>query len=404
MKKHPLLFALILVACLTAAQSVAAQTGVTPEQVTAEYDFGQQVTLRAKIQSDQTISQAQAFLRAEGDNHTITLPVSVDQNGNLLASHDIAQARLRPFAEITYWFRFIFADGTTADSPQYSFRYSDNRFPWQSLEDGHLRLHWYAGDLSFGQNALDSARNGIERTSRLLSTNLSQPVDIYIYANSNDLKATIDASGQAWVSGHASPDLYLAFVSITPGPEQALNMDRKIPHELAHILTYEMAGERYLLLPMWLREGIATISEIYPSLDYPRSLEYAVEAEGLLSFANLCGDFPTDASSRFLAYAQSESFTRYLVDQYGISGLNRLVQAYGDGLGCEQGVQSALGVPLAELEYAWRANRLGEDRLAMALKNLSGYLIVFAVLLVLPLTPAIFSRKTKESDGQAKPK
>jgi hypothetical protein len=172
-------------------------------------------------------------------------------------------------------------------------------------------------------------------------------------------------------------------------------MDRKIPHELAHILTYEVTGERYMLLPMWLREGIATISEIYPSLDYPRSLEFAIENDGLLSFSNLCGDFPTDASSRFLAYAQAESFTRYLVDEYGISGLNRLIQAYGDGLGCEQGIQQALGKPLSGLEYAWRAESLGENRLAVAFKNLSGYLIVFLVVLLVPLSPVIFLRKPK---------
>jgi hypothetical protein len=387
-------FLAILLACLFAAQPVWAQTGVTVEQVGAEHDFGQQVVLRAKIQSDRPVSQAQAFMRAEGEANTIIFEANVDEDGNLLARHEIADGRLRPFAEIAYWFRLFFDDGTSFDSPQSSFHYNDNRFAWQTLEDGNLRIHWYAGDLAFGQSALDAARNGVERASLLLSTNLSQPVDIYIYADSTDLRATIEASGQAWVGGHASPDLYLALVSVAPGPEQALGMERKIPHELAHILTYAVAGEHYGLLPLWLREGIATISEIYPSPDYLRSLEYAVENESLLSFSTLCGDFPVDASSRFLAYAQSESFTRYLVDQYGISGLNRLIRAYADGLGCEQGAQRALGASLSELEYSWRAERLGEDRLGLAFKNLAGYILVFAVLLLLPLTPVLFSRKT----------
>ncbi|MDX9992485.1 MAG: peptidase MA family metallohydrolase [Anaerolineales bacterium] len=389
-KNHPALFPVIFVACLMLAQPVFAQSQINLKEVNAAYDFGQTLTLSAEIETSQTVSQAQVFLRAEGESHTITFPARIDSSGRLQAIHDIQQAQLRPFAEITYWFRFFFADGTSADSPQFSFRYTDNRFNWQTLADGNLRVHWYAGDLAFGQAALDAARSGAERTSRLLSKNISQPIDIYIYANSNDLKATIDASGRAWVGGHASPDLNIVFVSIQPGAEQSINMERKIPHELAHILTYVAAGERYPLLPIWLREGIATISEIYPSPDYARSLAHAVEADGLLSFKNLCGDFPVDASSRFLAYAQSESFTRYLVDQYGISSLGRLIEAYGDGLGCEQAVQHALGVSLTDLEYSWRAERLGEDRLALAVKNLSGYWILFGVLLILPLTPAIF--------------
>jgi hypothetical protein len=394
MKTRFFLLPMLLFACLFTARFVSAQNQVNLEQVRAEHDFGQQVILRAKIQDEQQpVSQAQAFLRAEGEAHTITFAASVDSDGNLLARHEIIQARLRPFAEINYWFRIFFSDGSTADSPQYSFHYNDNRFSWQSLDDELLRVHWYAGDLDFGQSALDTARNGIERASRLLSTGLSQPVDIYIYANSSDLAATIEASGQAWIGGHASPDLYLALVSIAPGPEQALDMERKIPHELAHILTYEVADEGYRLLPMWLREGIATISEIYPSPDYARSLTYAVENESLLPLTSLCGDFPVDASSRFLAYAQAESFTRYLVDQHGISSLNLLIRAYTDGLGCEQAVQRALGASLSELEYSWRAERLGEDRMGMALKNLAGYILIFAVLLFLPLAPALFSRK-----------
>lgn len=402
MKKRLFLLLLTLLVCLPAMQVVSAQSGISVEQARADYVFGQQVVLRAKIQASQPVSVAQAFLRASGDSNTISLAAEVDAEGNLSAIHEIANNRLRPFARIDFWFRFSFADGSTADSDVFQFDYTDNRFEWQSLEEGNLRVHWYDGDLAFGQSALDTARKGVEGASRLLSANFSQPVDVYIYANSNDLKATIEASGQAWVSGHASPDLRLALVAITPGPEEALNMERKIPHELAHILTYEVSGERYRLLPMWLREGIATISEIYPSLDYPRSLEVAVEAGSLLPFANLCGDFPTDASSRFLAYAQAESFTRYLVDEYGISGLNRLLQAYGDGLGCEQGVQAALGIPLTTLEYNWRAEKLGENRAALILKNLSGYLIVFAVVLFLPLAPVFFARKPK-SNGPNKP-
>jgi hypothetical protein len=395
MKRCLLLFLMVLLAALPAYQSVSAQVRANIEEVNVNFAFGEHVSVRGKINTDQTISQAQAFLHAKGESSSISTPVSVDPNGNFSFRHEIQAASLRPFADVTFWFRFTFADGTTADSQEFWFHYFDNRFPWQVREEGNLRIHWYAGDQAFGQSALDSARNGLERTSHLLNVNLSQPVNIYIYATSEDLRPTLQLAGQSWASGQASPDLYLALVAISPGPEQALAMERKIPHELAHILTYELTGKRYNLLPMWLREGIATISEIYPSSDYPRSLEFATKNQTLLSFSDLCGDFPSDASSRFLAYAQSESFTRYIVDEYGISGLNRLIQAYGDGLGCEQGVQRALGLPLSQMEYTWRAAYLGENRSALVFQNLSGYLLVFFVLLVVPMAPVIISLKRK---------
>jgi hypothetical protein len=391
MKRYFLLFIIALLTGFPAWQSAAAQATVPVEQVVTSHIFGEQVSVRARVRTDQTISQAVAFLRAQGESASISTPVQLGPDGEISFIHQIRNGNLRPFAEVAFWFRFTFADGSTADSAEFAFRYLDNRFPWQVREQDNLRVHWYAGDAAFGQSALDAARSGAERTGQLLSVSLGRPVDIYIYASSEDLRATLQQGGPAWVSGHASPDLYLALVAIAPGLEQAASMERKIPHELAHILTYELAGERYPLLPIWLREGIAAVSETYPSPDYPRSLQVAVENDGLLSFSRLCGDFPVDASSRFLAYAQSESFTRYIVDEYGISGLNRLVLAYADGLGCEQGVQQALGISLSQLEYAWRASSLGENRMAMAFKNLSGYLLVFLMLVFLPIAPALFS-------------
>jgi hypothetical protein len=64
-------------------------------------------------------------------------------------------------------------------------------------------------------------------------------------------------------------------------------------------------------------------------------------------------------------------------------------------LGCEQGVQRALGLPLSQMEYTWRAAYLGENRSALVFQNLSGYLLVFFVLLVVPIAPVIFSLKRK---------
>ena len=183
----PRIALLIFMACLLAAQPVAAQTLPNFTQVSAEHNFGQQVTLHAKIETSEPVQQAQAFMRAEGDNHTITFAAQIDENGTLLARHEIAQARLRPFSEVTYWFRIVLADNTSLDSPQNSFQYNDNRFNWQNLSEGPLNIHWYDGDLAFGQKALDTARAGLENTSQILNTRLSQPVHLYIYANAEDL-------------------------------------------------------------------------------------------------------------------------------------------------------------------------------------------------------------------------
>jgi hypothetical protein len=203
------------------------------------------------------------------------------------------------------------------------------------------------------------------------------------------LQSALEIGGQQFVSGHASPDLGVGLVSIASGAQQGLEMDRKIPHELAHLLTYDLTGETYFRLPVWLREGIASASELSPNPDYPRAIDLAVEQHAVIPMTELCGSFPPEMSRIFLAYAESASFTRYLVQQYGTSGLVTLIQAYADGLDCEQGASRAISSLLSQVEGRWRTDVLGEDKGAAALQNLFPYLAVLGIMLITPLAITI---------------
>jgi hypothetical protein len=397
--KHLNVFLACLLACLVVSPA-AAQSSIQVSDVRVASQFGERVTFQGRVSEAASITEGFLLFRADGDENTRVYPLVIQPDGAFSYEFDPRNAGLRSFALVRFFFRFTLVSGSTFDSPNYFFRYDDNRFPWQQLESGSFVIHWYAGDVAFGQAAEDSARKSLARLGEFLPIRLEKSIEIYVYSSGPDLQSALELGGQSWVAGHASPDLGVVLVSIPPGPEQGLGMDRLIPHELAHILIYQLTGERYNLLPTWLREGIASAAELSPSPDYDRALTLATENGSLLPMADLCGSFPPDASSRFLAYAQSASFTRYLLDEYGSSGLLNLVSAYADGLGCEQGSQRAFGQPLTQVERAWRANVLGENRAALALENLAGYLTLFFLILAAPAWRA-FSRK-KLQDEPAK--
>ena len=94
---------------------------------------------------------------------------------------------------------------------------------------------------------------------------------------------------------------------------------------------------------------------------------------------------PPDAGRAYLAYAQSQSFTRYLRDTYGTPGLTALTKAYTDGLDCELGATRAFGLPLTQLDTRWRESVLGQNVAGVALRNLAPYLLVMGMALVIPL-------------------
>jgi hypothetical protein len=287
-------------------------------------------------------------------------------------------------------------DGRELRTSEFSFPYLDNRFPWTERAADGVRIHWYAGEEAFGQAALDAARQGMKRSRDLLLVIPTAPIDVYIYASVVDLQKTFEMGGITWAGGHASPDLRVALVAIAPGPEQGLEMDRKIPHELAHILTYDLARERYAKLPVWLREGIASRAELSVNPDYGRAVALASENGTLIPFGELCGAFPLDGGRAFLAYAQSEAFTRYFIEKYGQAGLLALINAYGDGLSCDQGTLRATGKPLTQLEADWKSAALGVNPGLSALGNFIPYLVVLAAILIVPLANALLYRRPND--------
>ena len=118
---------------------------------------------------------------------------------------------------------------------------------------------------------------------------------------------------------------------------------------------------------------------------------------------DLCGPFPADASGAILAYAESDSFTRYLHETYGTSSLQALIQAYSDGLTCEQGATRTFGLPLAQLDPRWRQASLGEKATGMAFQNFLPYLVLLGIMLVIPAWRLGLGLQKKELHDRNKP-
>ena len=139
------------------------------------------------------------------------------------------------------------------------------------------------------------------------------------------------------------------------------------------------------------------MAELYPNPDYDQALTIASQNNSLLPIANLCDTFPLDASRAFLAYAESQSFVRFLRDSYGTPALFSLTSAYADGLSCDQGVVRALSTSLVSLDTRWRESVLGQNVAGVFLRNMLPYLGLFVFMLLIPLIG--FFQRRPEDDG-----
>ncbi len=389
-----LMIAVILASCLFAAPA-SAQAGEFP--ISAGYTFGKEIAFRGVLPKGSKADSAALYFLAQGELKTRSGPATLDSSGQLHYVADLASDPIRAFSTVVYWFEVALKDGQVLKSERSSLYYEDNRFEWRTRASADFRVHWYEGDDAFAQSLLDVAELGLENIQKLLPLKLNEPVEVYVYASAQEMRATLQTLSKNWVGAHTDPDLGVMVVSLPRGPEQRLEMERQVPHELMHLLLFQWLGVGYGNLPAWLNEGLASVAELYPNPDYLTLLDKALVDDRLLPMASLCRTFPREASGAFLAYAQSTSFTRYLYQQYGSTGLEKLARAYADGLSCERGVQTALGSTLPQLERRWRGEAFREDALLKALVNLSPWLVVFLLALVLPLSLALAGSKRKST-------
>jgi len=380
-------------------QQAQAQSGIEVTDIGVYDDFGQHVTFQARIRSAIPIVSASLVFSDNFDEVPRRFSVEVGEDGIVTYRYDVVQNVLRPFVTITFWFDITLLDGQTVRSPNYRVQYMDDRFVWQQRSDELVRVHWYEGDDAFGDALLDVARRGLNSVNALIPTPADAPVNVYVYASATDLQNALFLGGEEWQGGHANPKLGVVMVAVTPGPAQSIEMETLIPHELAHVMLYRSVGDGYTVLPVWLSEGVASLAELYPNPDYDQALRIASQNNSLLPVAELCDMFPPDASRAYLAYAESQSFVRFLRDSYGTPALFSLTSAYADGLNCEQGVVRALNTSLVNLDTRWRESELGANVLGVFLRNMFPYLALFGLLLLIPMIGFLQRRHTDDETG-----
>ncbi len=364
----------------------AAAASVQFQEIPVEFTFGGDIAFGVQIQADADIQSAMLFYRYEGLPETYQAQASLSEDSRASYVLDTRQTWPPAFAQVTYWFAISLADGSTANSPEYTFAYFDDRFNWQTTQETFpLNIHRYDEDPAFGLTLLETSRLGLEKINRLIAAAPTESIDIYIYENALDMQSTLRLGNVRWVAGHADPWLGVIVVALPPGPNRLELTRQRIPHELMHIVLYQKIGSGYQNLPTWFNEGLASLAELENNPDYYTILRKAHEQDLTLPLAGLCESFPQEASNAFLAYAQAEVFTRYLYEQFGAQKMQALIEVYADGLACERGPEVVLGKSLNQLEAEWRGMLFGENILAAGLRDVLPWLALLLAALFSPL-------------------
>ncbi|RPJ50533.1 MAG: hypothetical protein EHM21_04790 [Chloroflexi bacterium] len=364
-----------------------------------ESKFGEQITFKARVEPFQEMKELVVFITPEGQP-TVWQRIDLDQGseqGEFSQTVRARQLALFPFSRVAYRFEATMNDGEIISSEPKTFTYDDDRYKWQNMQAGPFDIFWNSGEPTLGQDIANIAQQGLERGLGILPVESPEKLRIYAYTSAHDLQTALQLTNQPWVAGHATPQLSMVMISVPTGPEKNLELRRQVPHEIMHILQYQVMGKSFNQQPVWLVEGMASLAELTVNPEY-RTVLKATEPQQILPFRSLCIMFPREAASAFQAYAQSESFVGFLQQKFGSDGLMRLIEKYNSGVGCEEGVASAFGFSLNQLQSSWEQETLGINAGGLAFTNLLPYLLL-ALLILLPAVLA-FVRLNKSEPAE----
>jgi len=343
-----------MLAVLLVVPSVAAAQP-TFGKATATEKFLESITVEQPATLPSDVHRVEAYVRVGGSGVTLLADIPNPGAGDhvLRYVHPTPSGSVYPNTRVQLGFRVTLDDGQVIDSPPATIRYEDTRFAWNTQEGDLVRVHWYAGSDRFGARALQIGEQAVKEASDLLGVTETDPIDYFIYA---DTQAFYDVLGPAIrenVGGIALPEIRTLFANIAPSDVDAAWVGIVVPHELTHLVFGTATSNPYHDPPHWMNEGLAVyLSEGYAA-DARTDVEHTARAGEIMPLRALVGQFPTTADRFRLAYDESVSAIDYLIGTYGQEALVKLIRSYADGVSDDAAFHAALGVDAAGFEAGW---------------------------------------------------
>jgi hypothetical protein len=357
-KKISILISLILLlGVLTPVGTSLAAGGINVIESSAEVEFPDKLNFFLSVESDSNINDVRLFMYVERLSYAhVTSEVLLDIiPGRKITAEWAWDMRktggMPPGTNIHYWWSIFDADGNTLETQPVTLRYNDTRFEWERVRQSGITLYWYKGEKELAEELLSAAIDGLERLYESTGADLTDPIEIYIYANSNDLRSAM-IFPQTWTGGVAYPLYNCIAIGIEPSNiEWGL---RTIVHELTHLIIHRMTYNPYLDLPVWLDEGLAMYMEGPLTDVFNFYLSQAVENDTLISVRSLASPFSAYADQSYLSYAQSHSLVSMLIDTYGREKMLELLTVMANGIEYDEAFNEVYGFDMNGLDEIWR--------------------------------------------------
>jgi hypothetical protein len=220
------------------------------------------------------------------------------------------------------------------------------------LDSPHFRV-FFDGDPVPARRVLQVSEELYASIARSYPLDVSEPIRTWLVASTDEAEALMDAPIRDWASGYAFP-LERRIVIVNPtGVGRLEELDRITRHEVAHICLGVLTGDRVTEIPLWFHEGFA----MYVSEPWTMRHRWTVLGNAIfratIPLDAMAEGFPAEQDRAQLAYAESFSAVRRLVNGYSFSQLKTLLDRLRRGEEFETAFTTTFGVTTAMYAIDW---------------------------------------------------
>ena len=364
--RKPGLFRLLAVVVLAVFMGATATTASAQSVETinvisysVESQFPEGMTFKLDVESDIRIDDVRVTFEIGNRGTSQYAYLDLDQtnrplvNGELFHRTNSNDRYIPPGSMINYWFEITDENGDTHFTEPVSWRFDDARFEWEEVTLGSVTILYHGPVRTRAERLAEAAIESLGIMGPVTGSETETQITMTLYNNNAEMIDAVVVRSLA-----ASREL------ITEG--QAFDSESVVivlagrsdigtaTHEMTHILVARAANSSGNV-PLWLNEGLAEYGNLDQTVSYERFLEWAAGTDRLILLKNL-RSFPGDPNLTLVAYGQSRSVVKFMVDEYGKAKMAQLLATLGGGSNISNALDIVYGFNLTGLENLWRAS------------------------------------------------
>jgi len=350
--------AVFMGATATTASAQSVET-INVISYSVESQFPEGMTFKLDVESDIRIDDVRVTFEIGNRGTSQYAYLDLDQtnrplvNGELFHRTNSNDRYIPPGSMINYWFEITDENGDTHFTEPVSWRFDDARFEWEEVTLGSVTILYHGPVRTRAERLAEAAIESLGIMGPVTGSETETQITMTLYNNNAEMIGAVVVRSLA-----ASREL------ITEG--QAFDSESVVivlagrsdigtaTHEMTHILVARAANSSGNV-PLWLNEGLAEYGNLDQTVSYERFLEWAAGTDRLILLKNL-RSFPGDPNLTLVAYGQSRSVVKFMVDEYGKAKMAQLLATLGGGSNISNALDIVYGFNLTGLENLWRAS------------------------------------------------